>query len=137
MTTVYVRYDSGGTILEIFSRDQPNLDLTPHDDQEPAIAKYLRDPHGLEDRFPILRKWQLWLAALELEPPIFKADVLSVIGGMAGLSARERETVRIMVEEAQEYSREDPRMDLLAIAMGIPPNQMDDLWKWAAEFRPL
>jgi hypothetical protein len=56
---------------------------------------------------------------------------------MAGLSARERETVRIMVEEAQEYSREDPRMDLLAIAMGIPPNQMDDLWKWAAEFRPL
>lgn len=137
MTTVYVRYDSAGTILEIFTRDQPNLDLIAHDDQEPAIAKYLRDPAGSEDRFPPLRKWQLWLAALELEPPIFKADVLAAIDGMVDMSAKDKETVRIMIEDAQDYSREDPRIDLLAVAMGIPPNQMDDLWRWAAEFRPL
>lgn len=133
MTTVYVRYDSAGTILEIFSRDQPNLDLIAHDDQEPAIAKYLRDPTGSEDRFPTLRKWQLWLAALELEPPIFKADVVATIDGMADMSARDRETVRIMIEDAQQYSRQDPRIDLLSVAMGIPPNQMDDLWRWAAQ----
>ena len=137
MTTVYVRYDSARTILEIFTRDQPNLDLTPHDDQEPAIAKYLRDPTGSEDRFAPLKKWQLWLAALELEPPIFKADVLAAIDGMAGMSAKDKETVRIMIEDAQEYSRKDPRIDLLAVAMGIPPNQMDDLWKWAAQIEPV
>ncbi|MBB3590603.1 hypothetical protein FHX08_000947 [Rhizobium sp. BK529] len=137
MTTVYVRYDSAGTILEIFTRDQPNLDLTPHDDQEPAIAKYLRDPTGSEDRFPTLRKWQLWLAALELGPPIFKADVLATIDSMPNMSTKDKETVRIMIDDAQEYSREDPRIDLLAVAMGIPPNQMDDLWRWAAQIEPV
>lgn len=137
MTTVYVRYDSAGTILEIFSRDQPNLGLVARDDQEPAIVRYLRGPLGREDRFPTLRKWQLWLAALELEPPIFKADVLATIDGMVDLSAKDKETIRIMIEDAQEYSREDPRIDLLAVAMGIPPNQMDGLWKWAAQIEPV
>ncbi|MBB3308687.1 hypothetical protein FHT78_000416 [Rhizobium sp. BK196] len=136
MTTVYVRYDGAGTILEIFTRDQPNLDLIAHDDQEPAIAKYLRDPTGSEDRFPPLRKWQLWLAALELEPPIFKADVLSAVDRLSDLSAKDKETVRIMIEDAQDYAREDSRIDLLAVAMGIPPNQMDDLWRWAALIEP-
>lgn len=137
MTTVYVRYDSAGTILEIFSRDQPDMILVAHDDQEPAIAKYLRGPLGLEDAFPPLKKWQLWLAALELEPPIVKADILTTVSGMADMSFKDKETIRIMIEDAQDYSREDPRIDLLAVAMGIPPNQMDDLWRWAAEFRPL
>ena len=136
MTTVYVRYDGAGTILEIFTRDRPNLDLIAHDDQEPAIAKYLRDPTGSEDRFPPLRKWQLWLAALELEPPIFKADVLSAVDRLSDLSAKDKETVRIMIEDAQDYAREDSRIDLLAVAMGIPPNQMDDLWRWAALIEP-
>ena len=137
MTTVYVRYDSAGTILEIFTRDQPDMILVPHDDQEPLIAKFLRDPLGLEEAFPSLKKWQLWLAALELEPPVFKADVLSLVNGMADMSVKDKETVRIMIEDAQEYSRNDPRIDLLAVAMSIPPNQMDDLWKWAAQIEPV
>jgi hypothetical protein len=137
MTTVYVRYDDSGTILEILSRDQPNLDLIAHDDQEPAIARYLRDPTASEDLFPPLRKWQLWLAALELEPPVFKADILETIDGMAGMSLKDRETIRIMIEDAQDYSRTDPRIDLLATAIGITPGQMDALWRWAAEFQPM
>jgi hypothetical protein len=51
-----------------------------------------------------------------------------------GLTAIQKETIRIMVEDAQEYAREDPRIDLLAQAMGIPPEQMDALWIWAASF---
>jgi len=137
MTTVYVRYDSAETILEIFTRDQPDMILAPHDDQEPVIAKYLRDPTGSEERLPPLKKWQLWLAALELEPPVFKADVLSIVNGMGDMSVKDKETVRIMIEDAQEYSRKDPRIDLLAVAMGIPPNQMDDLWRWAARIEPV
>lgn len=62
---------------------------------------------------------------------------MAAIDGMVDMSAKDKETIRIMIEDAQDYSREDPRIDLLAVAMGIPPNQMDDLWRWAAEFRPL
>jgi hypothetical protein len=138
MTTVYVRQDSEGKILEILGAPQPGMpDATAHDDQEPLIAKFLRDPLGLEEAFPSLKKWQLWLAALELEPPVFKADVLSLVNGMADMSVKDKETVRIMIEDAQEYSRNDPRIDLLAVAMSIPPNQMDDLWKWAAQIEPV
>lgn len=138
MTTVYVRRDNDGKILEILGASQPGMpDLIPHDDEEPLIAKYLRDPLGLEERFPPLKKWQLWIAALELEPPIAKADILATINGMPDMSFKDKETVRIMIEDAQQYSREDPRIDLLAVAMGIPPNQMDDLWRWAACIEPL
>lgn len=138
MSTVYARYNSEGKILEILGAPQPGMsDVTAHDDQEPLIAKFLRDPLGLEDAFPPLKKWQLWLAALELEPPVFKADVLSVVNGMGDMSVKDKETVRIMIEDAQEYSRKDPRIDLLAVAMGIPPNQMDDLWRWAARIEPV
>ncbi len=56
---------------------------------------------------------------------------------MADMSVKDKETVRIMIEDAQEYSRNDPRIDLLAVAMSIPPNQMDDLWKWAAQIEPV
>lgn len=136
MTTVYVDQDKDGNIRAVYACDQIGLSLTPHDDQEPLIAKFLRDPLGLEDAFPSLKKWQLWLAALELEPPVFKADVLSLVNGMADMSVKGKETVRIMIEDAQEYSRNDPRIDLLAVAMGIQPNQMDDLWKWAAQIEP-
>ena len=136
MTTVYIDQDTDGNIRGIYACDQIGLSLTPHDDEEPWIAAWRMDPLGLEDAFPSLKKWQLWLAALELEPPVFKADVLSLINGMADMSVKDKETVRIMVEDAQEYSRNDPRIDLLAVAMGIPPNQMDDLWKWAAQIEP-
>lgn len=137
MTIVYVDRDNDGNIRGIYACDQIGLSLTPRDDQDPLIAKFLRDPFGLEDAFPPLKKWQLWLAALELEPPIFKTDVLSTVNDMAGMSGKDKETVRIMIEDAQEYSREDSRIDLLAAAMGIPPNQMDDLWKWAAQIEPI
>ncbi len=137
MTTVYVRHNDDGKIVTIFGAAQPDMpELVARDDQEPDIARFLRDPLGLEDAFPALRKWQLWLAALELEPPILKADVLSAVDGMAALSARDRETIRIMIEDAQDYARSDPRIDLLAVAMGIPAEQMDTLWRWAAEFQP-
>jgi hypothetical protein len=84
--------------------------------------------------FPPLKKWQLWLAALELPSPIFKADVLAAVAGMPDFSDVEKETIRIMIEDAQEYAREDPRIDVLAQVMGISPAEMDSLWRWAASF---
>jgi hypothetical protein len=94
---------------------------------------FLNPPEPLPD----LYKWQLWLAALELEPPIYKAGVLASVEGMADLSDKEKETIRIMIEDTQGYKREDPRIDLLAQVMGISPAQMDSLWRWAASFSPM
>jgi hypothetical protein len=132
MTTCFIKTNDSGAILAV-AYNQLSNDFHVADDQDAAVAKFLRDPFGLADAFPALKKWQLWLAALELPTPITKADVLAQVDTM-GLTAIQKETIRIMVEDAQEYAREDPRIDLLAQAMGIPPEQMDALWIWAASF---
>jgi hypothetical protein len=137
MNTVYIEKNSEGKIIRLFSSDQPGFDLTPINEQDPAVLAYLADPLGLNDSFPSLKKWQLWLAALELPTPIFKAEVLAAVAGMPDFSDVEKETIRIMIEDAQEYAREDPRIDVLAQVMGISPAEMDTLWRWAASFSPM
>lgn len=132
MTTVYVQSDSLGKITGVYWSPQAGLALSPHDDQEPAIAKYLRDPLGLEEAFPALKKWQLWLTALQLGTPVTKQDVYQAIAAMP-LSEFEKEGIRIMIEDVTEYHREDPRINLLATAMGLTPAEMDSLWMWAAQ----
>jgi len=106
------------------------LEALPEDN--PDVLAFLNPEPG----FPVLHKWQLWLAALELEPPIYKTNVLQTIDALPGKTPQEKEAIRIMIEDAQAYHREDPRMDLLGQAMGIPSAQMDDLWRWAAMFQP-
>lgn len=130
MTTCYVRKDNLGTILGVSYGPMPQS--TVHDDQEPDIAKFLRDPLGLEDRLPALKKWQLWLTALQLGTPVTKADVYQAIAAMP-ISEPEKEGIRIMIEDVTEYHRGDPRIDLLATAMGLSPSEMDSLWLWAAQ----
>ncbi|MBY3055031.1 hypothetical protein HF263_02920 [Rhizobium leguminosarum] len=133
MTIVFVSRDDAGKINLVCAGPQ-EVAQEAIDDQDPAVLAYLADPLGLNDSFPDLKKWQLWLAALELPSPIFKADVLAAVAGMPGFSDVEKETIRIMIEDAQEYAREDPRIDVLAQVMGISPAEMDSLWRWAASF---
>jgi len=136
MTIVYVMRDGNGAIHAVCAGPQENAQEAI-DDQDPAVLKFIADPLGVNDSFPDLYKWQLWLAALELEPPIYKADVLASIANMADFSEKDKETVRIMIEDTQGYKRADPRIGLLAQVMGIPPGQMDSLWRWAAEIQPV
>ncbi|OHV24951.1 hypothetical protein EOS93_25150 [Rhizobium sp. RMa-01] len=133
MNTVFVQRDGDGAIVFYSAGPQPGMDLEELPEDNAAVVAFLNPPAP----FPSLKKWQLWLAALELEPPIFKADVLSAVAGMSALSAAEKETMRIMIEDAQEYERADPRIDMLAQVMGIPPAQMDSLWAWAAQIRSM
>ncbi|WP_246647637.1 hypothetical protein [Rhizobium laguerreae] len=135
MTTVFVSRDGNGKI-SLVSAGPQELAQEAIDDQDPAVLAYLADPLGLNDSFPTLYKWQLWLAALELEPPIYKSAVLQTIEAFPGMTLQEKEAIRIMIEDAQEYHRDDPRIDLLAAAMGITvPDQMDSLWRWAAQIQ--
>ncbi|UVD59012.1 hypothetical protein NE852_12830 [Rhizobium sp. Pop5] len=101
-------------------------------DEHPDVVTFLSPSTG----FPVLQKWQLWLAALELEPPVYKVDIMEVISTMADKTPQEKEAIRIMVEDTQAYHREDPRIDLLGQTMGITPAEMDDLWRWASQFQP-
>jgi len=138
MTTVFVDRDGSGKIHIVYSGPQPDLQLEEMDDSTPEVMDFLASIAPIaEGSFPALKKWQLWLAALQLTPPIFKVDVLAAVNAMADMSAVDKETVRIMVEDAQEYSRGDPRIDLLGQAMGIPASQMDDLWRWAAQIQSM
>ena len=129
---VYVTRGEDGTINGVWYRAQSGLQMFPLPSEHPDVLAFLNP----EPCFPVLHKWQLWLAALELEPPIYKANVLQTIDALPGKTPQEKEAIRIMIEDVQAYHREDPRMDLLGQAMGIPAAQMDDLWRWAAIFQP-
>jgi hypothetical protein len=133
MNTVFVQRDSEGAIVFYSAGPQAHMDLEELPENNAEVVAFLNPATP----FPTLSKWQLWLAALELEPPIYKADVLASVAGMAGLSDKDKETVRIMIEDSQGYERVDPRINLLAQVMGISPAQMDSLWLWAASFSPM
>lgn len=134
MTTIVrvIRDAATGKINGIYYGN-PGIDrLEALPEDNPDVLAFLNP----KPSFPVLQKWQLWLAALELEPPVYKTDVLQAVDALPGKTPQEKETIRIMIEDAQAYHREDPRMDLLGQAMGIPSAQMDDLWRWAATFQP-
>lgn len=133
MSTIYITRDlATGKINGIFygKPESSSTETLPED--HPDVQAYLHSQVG----FPVLYKWQLWLAALELEPSVYKADILQAISALADKTPQEKEAIRIMVEDIQVYHREDPRIDLLGQAMGITPVQMDDLWRWAALIQP-
>lgn len=133
MNTIYITRDPATGKINGISYGKPgrsSIETLPED--HPEVQTYLHSQVG----FPVLYKWQLWLAALELEPPVYKADILQAISSLAGKTLQEKEAIRIMVEDTQAYHREDPRIDLLGQAMGITPLQMDDLWRWAALIQP-
>jgi len=78
---------------------------------------------------------QFWLAALELgiteqgllasivdeEDPLYIADEL------------ERAAVAIDIAKATSFRRDYSLVDSMAAAFGLPAEQMDDLWAWAAQ----
>jgi hypothetical protein len=129
---VYITRGEDGKVNGVWYRAQSGLQMFPLPSEHPDVQAFLNPGPG----FPVLHKWQLWLAALELEPPMYKANILQTIDALPGKTPQEKEAIRIMIEDVQEYHREDHRIDLLGQAMGIPPVQMDGLWYWAAMFQP-
>ncbi|OWV77642.1 hypothetical protein ATY77_30190 [Rhizobium sp. R634] len=133
MNTVYISRNAvTGKLNGIFYGRPESSSVETLPEEHPDVQAYLHSQAG----FPVLYKWQLWLAALELEPPVYKADILQAISALADKTSQEKEAIRIMVEDIQAYHREDPRIDLLGQAMRITPVQMDDLWRWAALIQP-
>lgn len=86
------------------------------------------DPPAPPLVYPPLERGVFWLAALGAG--VTKASVMAHITAITDLDEKERK--RIMIEEFLVYRRDDPDLEELASAEGIPSAQLDALWLWAA-----
>ena len=79
--------------------------------------------------FPKLTVRQLWLAAYRTMA-LKEDDVIAMIATMEDQEAAEE--LRIEIRKAQTYERDHPAMDDLAALVGLPVEQFNALWRWAA-----
>lgn len=79
--------------------------------------------------FPRLTARQLWLAAYRTMA-LKEDDVIALTASMPDREAAEE--LRIEIRTAREYEREHPAMDDLAALVGLPTEQFNSLWRWAA-----
>lgn len=79
--------------------------------------------------FPTLTSRQFWLAAANIG--ITKTSVSATIDTLA-LTDIEKELMKIEMMESTSFERDHPDIASLAVALGIPPEQLDDLWLWGA-----
>lgn len=79
--------------------------------------------------FPPLTARRLWLAAWRTMG-LKKDDVIAMTAAMEDQDAAEE--LRIEIYEAREYERDHPAMDDLAALVGLPVEQFNALWRWAA-----
>lgn len=78
--------------------------------------------------FPTLKRKELRSALVSID--IFAADVTAKISEIADPTAREY--ALIDWEDTQDYERDHPLVDTLAVGFALPSEQVDALWLWAA-----
>lgn len=79
-------------------------------------------PEELRAQMPTLTRRQFWLAAHDLG--VTKTMVLAFTADNLPL--------QIEVEESTEFHRTYEAVTILAPLLGITPEQLDDVWMWAA-----
>ncbi len=78
--------------------------------------------------YPTLTPRQLWLTAATIN--ITKEQILLMVDQMEDKA--EADALRIELTETVNFERTDPAVDRLAELMGVPGDQLDSLWLWAA-----
>lgn len=151
-TTFWIYSESMGVFGRLCPADAALVELEPD-------ARFIPDkPHDIDCTFdPVLNKWvpvvipeptpeeareampaltarQFWKAALEID---ITED--SLITEMADPSSpcflpdeKERQDAIVDIRKATTFERTYPTLNKLATAKGIPPEQLDSLWSWAA-----
>lgn len=91
-------------------------------------------PEEARENMPVLTARQFWKAALEID---ITED--SLVTEMADPSSpcfvsdeKERQDAIVDIRKATTFERTYPTLNKLATAKGIPPEQLDSLWSWAA-----
>lgn len=129
-----IGYDKAGSILIEYDG---NTLIVPDDSgnrHRQMIAEW--EAHGNTippyaapaSTMPALTPRQLWLAALQAG--VTKASVLQAIESLQ--DPEEREYLRIEIQEATSFVRSHPAVDMLIGMIGMPKEQIDALWLWAA-----
>jgi hypothetical protein len=78
--------------------------------------------------FPELKPTTFWKAAREIG--VYKTDVLAQLNAIEDLN--QREDALIDLEECLGFQRLNPLVVSLTSTYNITPEQLDDLWLWAA-----
>lgn len=97
--------------------------LADHPDQEilPYIPPPEPTPEELRELMPTLSSRQFWLAA----------NTLGITEDML-LAATDDAEIIIEIRKTTEFHRTYDSVVMLAPLMGITPEQLDDVWMWAA-----
>ena len=101
------------------------LDMTPEEIATLSVVQNV----PVERIYPPLSKAAFWLAALDLG--VKKEDVQAHVTLIQ--DEYQREQMRILLEETATYRRESPMVELFSTILGIPEQQINDVWLWAAE----
>lgn len=106
----------------MFVKVGPNLTfiLTDQPPPEPGIAAPM---------FPTLTRKQLRNGLLSIG--VTSGDVEAQIAAI--LDPLEREAALIDWQDTQAYQRTNPLVNQIGVAMGLPSEQIDALWIWAAQ----
>jgi hypothetical protein len=117
--------------------DDQWLELINHQGQrrfkDGEVVEYVPPAPTIDDiraTMPALSPRQFWLAASRIN--ITKADVLALVDAME--DKQSAADMRIEVTETVSFQRTNPAVDQLATLLNIPPEQLDSLWTWAAQF---
>ena len=95
--------------------------LTPEEAQLP-------EPQLQEPTFPTLTRKQLRNGLLSIG--VTSSDVEARIAVIA--DPLDREAALIDWQDTQAYQRTNPLVNQIGVAMGLPEEQIDALWMWAA-----
>lgn len=78
--------------------------------------------------FPVLTRKQLRNGLLSIG--VTSADVEAQIATIA--DPLEREAALIDWQDTNDYERDNPLINQIGAALGLPPEQIDALWLWSA-----
>ena len=88
----------------------------------------LPEPGPVDPIFPTLTRKQLRNGLLSIG--VTSADVEAQIGTIA--DPLDREAALIDWQDTEAYQRTNPLVNQIGVAMGLPEEQIDALWMWAA-----
>ncbi len=121
----YVERNNEGAIVALYANPQPGrTDNDPLPDDHPDVAAFLNPPPPM----PALTARQLRLGLV--------LNGISLSSVEAAIDAIEdetdREVARIEWEYATTFERSHPLVNQIGAALGLTPEQIDDMWAEAA-----
>lgn len=125
MTSIYAIKDADGNIMNRIVATADFVEAV-----HPGRYEWIEDvvPPVTAPTYPTLSRKQLRNGLLSIG--VTSAEVEAQIGTIA--DPLEREAALIDWQDTQAYERTNPLVNQIGVAMGLPEEQIDALWLWAA-----